>query len=220
MTGQPRDPSPTSTTMHIEFSIPERPFAGYIFDCDGTLADTMPLHYQAWRKTLDANGAQDTFPLKQFYAMGGIAPVDILEQLNRDHGLSLDIHQIAEDKEDVFMQSLETVEPIENVIQFARQVAQTHPVSVVSGGLKPIVLRTLELLELNELFNTVITPEDAKRGKPHPDMFLLAAEKMGVSPEHCVVFEDGQSGIDGARAAGMDVVFIDSHPEELSRSSH
>ena len=202
--------------MHVEFSMPNGPFEGYIFDCDGTLADTMPLHYQAWRKTLDAHGGQGTFPLQQFYAMGGVAPVDILAILNRDHGLSLDIHKIAEDKEAVFMESLESVEPIENVIQFAQDVGQNHPVSVVSGGLKPIVLKTLELLGLKELFPIVITPQDAARGKPHPDMFLLAAEKMGVAPEKCVVFEDGQSGIDGAHAAGMQTVFIDSHPDELS----
>ncbi|MEM6886325.1 MAG: HAD family phosphatase [Verrucomicrobiota bacterium] len=202
--------------MHIDFSMPQGDFAGYIFDCDGTLADTMPLHYKAWRKTLDQNGGKDTFPLKQFYSMGGVAPVDILAKLNRDHDLSLDIEKIAEDKEAVFMNSLETVEPIENVIQFVHEIAKNHPVSVVSGGLKPIVLRTLEMLDLDKIFEIVITPQDAERGKPHPDMFLLAAEKMGVAPEKCVVFEDGQSGIDGAHAAGMEVVYIASHPEEVA----
>lgn len=202
--------------MHIDFSMPDGDFTGYIFDCDGTLADTMPLHYKAWRKTLDENGGEGTFPLKQFYSMGGVAPVDILAMLNRDHNLSLDIEKIAEDKEAVFMNSLESVEPIENVIQLVRDVAKTHPVSVVSGGLKPIVIRTLEMLELDELFQIVITPQDAERGKPHPDMFLLAAEKMGVAPEKCIVFEDGQSGIDGAHAAGMATVFINSHPAEAA----
>jgi len=203
--------------MHIDFSIPDGVYEGYIFDCDGTLADTMPLHYQAWRKTLDENGGQDTFPLDQFYSMGGVAPVDILAMLNHNHGLSLDIEKIAEDKEAVFMQSLQSVEPIENVIDYAQKVAETCPVSVVSGGLKPIVLQTLSMLGLANLFNPVITPQDAERGKPHPDMFLLAAEKMEVAPEKCLVFEDGQSGIDGARAAGMAVVYIASHPVELSK---
>ncbi|MEM1157924.1 MAG: HAD family phosphatase [Verrucomicrobiota bacterium] len=202
--------------MHVDFSIPEGHFEGYIFDCDGTLADTMPLHYQAWRKTLDENGGQDLFPLEQFYSMGGVAPVDILAALNRDHQLTLDIHKIAADKEVAFMHSLETVDPIENVVQFARDAAKNHPVSVVSGGLKPVVIRTLEILELADLFHSVITPQDAERGKPHPDMFLLAAEKMSVAPGKCLVFEDGPSGMDGARAAGMEVVYIASHPDELS----
>jgi len=202
--------------MNVDFSIPERNFEGYIFDCDGTLADTMPLHYQAWRKTLDTNGAAEVFPLKQFYSLGGVAPVDILAMLNHDHGLSLDIEKVAADKEAAFMRALESVEPIENVVQFAQDIAKSHAVSVVSGGLKPIVIQTLEMLELAELFPIIITPEDAERGKPHPDMFLLAAERMGVSPENCVVFEDGQSGIDGARAAGMATVYIASHPAEVS----
>ncbi len=199
--------------MKLELTIPPGPFDGYIFDCDGTLADTMPLHYEAWRATLDAHGGENTFPLSQFYAMGGVSSEDIINQLNQDHGLEMNAHMVSEAKEEAFNNRLQTVEPIESVVEYARHVAKAHPVSVVSGGLKPVVLKTLGLIDMEGFFNPVVTPEDVKRGKPHPDMFLLAAKKMGVSPEKCLVFEDGQSGIDGAHAAGMQTVFIPSHSE-------
>jgi beta-phosphoglucomutase-like phosphatase (HAD superfamily) len=201
--------------MNLNLDIPDEPFDGYIFDCDGTLADTMPLHFQAWRATLDACGGEHLFPVEQFYAMGGVAPVDIIAQLNADHRLKLDAAVVAEAKEAAFLSRLHAVDAIEQVTSFARRMAHDHPVSVVSGGLKPIVLRTLELIEMAGVFDPIITPEDVERGKPHPDMFLLAAEKMGVAPENCLVFEDGQSGIDGAHAAGMQTVFIPTLPTRL-----
>lgn len=196
--------------MRFELDIPEGDFAGYIFDCDGTLADTMPLHYEAWRATLDAHGGENTFPLNQFYAMGGVSSHDIIQQLNRDHGLQMNAHEVSEAKETEFRNRLTTVDPIPEVTEYARMVAKQNPVSVVSGGLKPIVLKTLTLIGMEGFFNPVVTPEDVERGKPHPDMFLLAAEKMGVPPEKCLVFEDGPSGIEGARAAGMSTVLVPS----------
>jgi HAD superfamily hydrolase (TIGR01509 family) len=117
---------------------------------------------------------------------------------------------VAKVKEDIYLESLERVLPITVVRDFAREIARTRPVAVATGGWRRVVQRTLEVVGLGEVFPIIITPEDVVHGKPAPDMFLLAAERMGVDPRRCVVFEDGQPGVDGARAAGMDVVIIPS----------
>ena len=89
-------------------------------------------------------------------------------------------------------------------------ISKTHPVSVSTGGWRRVAGETLRLIGLGEIFTIIVTPEDVEHGKPAPDMFLLAAQKMGVPPQDCLVFEDGQPGVEGARAAGMEVVFIPS----------
>jgi len=190
--------------------IPDRSFDGYIFDCDGTLADTMPLHYEAWIQALEEQGAAPFFPEAVFYSLGGVSSANIIELLNRTHGLTMDPGEVSHRKEHLFLECLEQVEPIPEVAAFAREVAANHPVSVVSGGLPHVVSHTLKLIELDTLFPIVITPQDVAAGKPAPDMFFLAAERMKVAPEACLVFEDGPSGIEGARAAGMEVVIIPS----------
>jgi HAD superfamily hydrolase (TIGR01509 family) len=85
-------------------------------------------------------------------------------------------------------------------------------VAVASGGERQVVLRTLELIGLGQTFPVVVTAEDVERGKPEPDMFLLAAERMGVPPSECVVFEDAVLGLEAARRAGMASVLVRSPP--------
>lgn len=200
-------------TKELVLDIPPGDFAGYIFDCDGTLADTMPLHYAAWLAALREHQADHTFPESVFYGLGGVSSSEIISRLNQQHGLSMDPVLVSHRKEALFLDMLEKVDVIQPVTDFARaRAAEGFPVSVVSGGLRHIVLHTLELIGMAELFPIVITPEDVKHGKPAPDMFLLAAERMGVAPERCLVFEDGASGIEGARAARMGTVFVASHP--------
>ena len=114
-------------------------------------------------------------------------------------------------KEALFIELRSEMKLIEAVVAFARRaVAERIPVSVASGGPRDIVRHTLELMRLQDLFPVVVTPEDVVHGKPAPDMFLLAAQKMGVAPARCLVFEDAEPGIQAAEAAGMKWVHVES----------
>lgn len=190
------------------FSPPQRSYAGYIFDCDGTLADTMPLHHRAWQRALAENGATFPFPWDLFVSRAGMTLEQTVIELSREFAVSLDPARVAAAQRRHFAALEGEMRPIADVVAFAQQVARTHPLSVASGSLRATVDRTLRRLGLLELFPIVITPEDVQRGKPEPDMFLLAAERMGVAPAECLVFEDGEMGIEAARRAGMDVVRV------------
>ena len=106
------------------------------------------------------------------------------------------------------MGSLQRLELISPVVDFARNVSRTHPVAVASGGTRDVVRSTLAKTGLAPLFAVVVTADDVEHGKPAPDMFLLAAKFMGVEPAHCLVFEDGEPGIQAAKAAGMYCVAV------------
>jgi HAD superfamily hydrolase (TIGR01509 family) len=190
--------------------IPEGRFDGYIFDCDGTLIDSMPVHFRAWDEALRRLGNTQALSEELFYSFGGI-PTRRVARLFIDHyALAADPEELFHLKEKLFVDNLATVELIAPVVDFARKVARTHPVSVASGGPREVVLRSLQLSGLAELFPVVVTADDVTRGKPAPDMFLLAAEKMGVPARGCLVFEDAEPGVEAGLAAGMQVVRVQS----------
>lgn len=192
--------------MHLE--IPSGEFAGYIFDLDGTLVDTMPLHYAAWRDTMREFGLDRDLDEHLFYSLGGVPAVKVADIFNQHYGTNFEPLALREVKEARFGKLLPAAPLIESVVAFARQVAATHPVSVASGGPRDVVTDTLETRGLSALFPVVVTADDVERGKPAPDTFLLAAEKMGVAAEGCLVFEDAELGIEAAKAAGMQWVRI------------
>ncbi len=183
-----------------------RPFSGAIFDCDGTLADTMPLHYQAWEHTISVHGGE--FPERLFYELGGVPTPEIVRILNARYGISLDPERITHEKEARYAELLHLAQPIQPVVDLAHLLFQEFPLAVASGGQRPLVDRTLVGLGVTELFLAVCTTEDVERGKPEPDLFLLAAHRIGVAPESCVVFEDSDLGLEAARRAGMQGVDI------------
>lgn len=192
------------------FQLPDRPFAGYIFDCDGTLADSMPVHFQAWCDALQSFQPGFHFEESLYYSWAGVSTQGVVERLNKIHGTSLDPSAVARRKEDYYLQRMQSVQPIPEVVDFALAISRTHPVAVATGGWRRVAGETLRLIGLGDVFPIIVTPEDVEHGKPAPDMFLLAAEKMGIPPRECLVFEDGEQGIIGARAAGMEVVIIPS----------
>jgi beta-phosphoglucomutase family hydrolase len=179
-----------------------------IFDCDGTLADTMPLHYLAWREALDALGLTEIFPESQFYSLGGVPAFEVLEILKADHALAFDIPTLTEAKEEAFGRLVPRATPIVPVIDEARRFFEKIPMAVASGGQRELVEGTLIRLGIREWFPVVVGSQDTKRGKPAPDLFLLAAERLGVLPEHCVVFEDAPAGLEAAHRAGMRAVDV------------
>ncbi len=192
-------------------SIPEREFGGYIFDCDGTLVDSMPLHFRAWTIGFEKNEAPWVWEEDEFYANAGVPDRVTVEQLNQRYGAQIDPDLVHDRKVEWYSEMLHELTPVKAVADFARKLHQAgENISVASGSDLSIVIPSLEQIELRDIFEIIITPADVERGKPDPDMFLLAAERMGVDPADCLVFEDGQAGIDAATAAGMESVFVDS----------
>jgi beta-phosphoglucomutase family hydrolase len=194
----------------MQIEIPEGDFGGYIFDLDGTLVDTMPLHYTAWEAALRKAGLIGRLDENRFYALGGVPSRKVAALLGEHHGLKLDPEVVYRDKEDAFMSSVQKLELIIPVVEFARKMAKTRPVAIASGGNRDVVTSTLKKTGLAELFPIVVTADDVVHGKPDPDMFLLAAKLMGVEPTKCLVFEDGEPGVKAAKAAGMKCVFVPS----------
>ena len=188
------------------FSPPEKRYAGYIFDCDGTLAHSMPIHYRAWADTVEKHGAQ--FPENLFYSLGGMPSVRIVQILNDKFGTALEPELIATEKERLYVERIATTHPIKEVADFAREVASHAKVSVASGGVLPVVTRTLEAIGFKDFFPVIVTSEQVKRGKPFPDMFLEAAHRMRVAPSDCLVVEDSKAGFEAATAAGMDFAVV------------
>ncbi len=194
----------------MKLEIPPGDFAGYIFDLDGTLVDTMPLHYRAWDAAMRAVGLNAPLDEELFYSLGGVPTKRVAELIAAHYGLTVDVHAVFDHKEALFVDLQADAKLIEPVVEIARRMALTHPVSIASGGPRVIVRGMLELTGLAPLFPVVITPEDVVHGKPAPDMFLLAAQRMGVAPEKCLVFEDAEPGMRAAEAAGMQWVRVPS----------
>lgn len=183
-----------------EIIIP-RAIRGLIFDCDGTLADTHHLHQEAWDECMAELGV--TIPPNYLDDFKGVPTTNILETMNGRFGLSLDVAVVSEDKERRVFPKLARAEPIKAVIEVARRHKGVLPMAAASGGVGYNVLLTLKAIGLEGFFDAVLTADDPVRGKPFPDIFLLAAEKIGVAPEHCLVFEDSPLGIEAAHKAGM-----------------
>ena len=194
----------------MQLDIPPGDFAAYIFDLDGTLVDTMPLHYLAWDEVLRRVGMPGTLSEDLFYSLGGVPTLRVAELLAAHYGLKIDPRKVFHEKEALFSARTHEAALIEPVVAFARRVAKTHPVAVASGGPREIVSHTLQLKGLASLFGVVVSADDVAHGKPAPDMFLLAAENMGVEPTRCLVFEDAEPGMRAAEAAGMTWVRVAS----------
>lgn len=190
------------------FSLPERDFKGFIFDCDGTLADSMPLHFQAWRAAFAQHRAPFTFSWELFMRRAGKTLEVTVEELNQEFAASLDPVAVSAAQRASYAALLPEVGPIVPVLEFLQQIAGKSPVAVASGGDLPTVRTTLGALGVLELFPVIVTAADVLRGKPAPDMFLLAAERIAVEPRDCVVFEDSLLGIQAAEAAGMGAVLV------------
>jgi HAD superfamily hydrolase (TIGR01509 family) len=188
--------------------IPDHPFQAYIFDCDGTLVDSMPLHYIAWVESLQQHDAPFEFTEEVFYAHAGVKEQDVVKILNAQYGTNIDPVSVDELKMEIFRKRIPEVQPVRPVAEFAESLAGRFPLAVASGSEEPTVRGCLEATGLIHLFETIITPKLVKHGKPAPDMFLLAAERMGIAPSECLVLEDGNSGLEAAKAAGMQAVFI------------
>jgi beta-phosphoglucomutase family hydrolase len=179
---------------------------GLIFDCDGTIADTMPLHYEAWVAALSEHGAE--FPEALFYETAGIPTDRIIELLNERHGWSIPVKEAAEKKDRLYVELIPRITPIKPVVQTIQAFAGKLPMAVATGGTRAICSKTLATMGLLQHFQCLVTADDVKHGKPAPDIFLEAARQLRIAPEHCCAFEDADLGLAAARAAGMPVIDV------------
>ena len=193
------------------FSLPPREYAAFIFDCDGTLADSMPLHHQAWIRALRRHGAHFDFGWELFMSRAGKTIELTVSELNAEFGLGLDPTLVAAAQRAEYDALAQGVKPIAEVVACARERhAAGCPISVASGGDAPTVHRTLRTIGVADFFPIVVTAEEVAQGKPAPDLFLLAASRMGIAPADCLVFEDSLLGIAAAKRAGMGAVLVAS----------
>jgi beta-phosphoglucomutase family hydrolase len=179
---------------------------GIIFDCDGTLADTMPLHWQAWQAI--ASRHRFNFSRDRFYSLGGVPSRDILKILCAEQRLTLDPLDVAREKEAAYLPLVAQVEPINAVVAVAREHFGRIPLAVASGGTRRSIGQVLDHLGIRHLFQTIVTNEDVVRQKPAPDIFLEAARRLGVRPQSCRAYEDTDIGLQAIRAAGMEAVDV------------
>lgn len=181
-----------------------------IFDLDGTLADTMPYHFEGWRKACLKYGAHiDTSFLRKHTGSPGWI---IAEEVIKDCGLNgnVTIEQIMNEKFTEFFKLQHLIRPIEPVTDIVKKYHGRLPMAIGTGGHREAVERTLELTDLRKYFDIIVTANDVNSFKPHPETFLRCAELMQVDPEFIEVFEDADLGIEAAVKAGMKVTDVRS----------
>ena len=200
----------------MKLKIPDANFQAYLFDCDGTIADSMPLHYVAWKTALAEWNCE--FSEDLFYAWGGYPVAKIISLLNQERGLEMPVEELAHRKEQLYYERLPQLEAVPEVLEHIELQYGRIPFAVVSGSTRDSVTASLQTLGLLEKFATLVCAGDYQRGKPHPEGFLIAAERLRVQPAHCLVFEDTDAGIEAATAAGMASVRVPPPRERMARS--
>ena len=192
----------------MKMQLPAGTFRAYLFDCDGTVVDSMPLHYIAWTKAL----AEWNCPFDEqlFYQWGGMPPAEIVATLNKMQRLQIPVKAVAERKENLYYEQLPDLKPVPEVLEHINDQFGRIPFAVVSGSSRESIIKSLTTVHLLDRFPVLVGSEDYTRSKPAPDAFLVAAARLGVSPKDCLVFEDTEIGIQGATAAGMASVRVPS----------
>jgi beta-phosphoglucomutase family hydrolase len=185
----------------VQQFFPDKQFKAFLFDFDGTVVDTMPVHLDAWNKALAVYGLNLSSQQHQEWA--GIPTRDILKLLSQRHGIELPVEKFLKEKEEHYLKSLAEVKGIVPVVEIIIASYQKIPMGIVSGSRRKMIETTMKQLDLNKYFSVIVGAEDYKHGKPAPDCFLKAAEDLKVDPQDCLAFEDAELGLQAAHAAGM-----------------
>ncbi len=195
----------------MTLKLPAGNFKAYLFDCDGTIADSMPLHYVAWKATLAEWKCE--FDEKLFYSWGGMPVLEIISTLNKLQGLSMPVEEVAVLKEGKYLEFLPQLKAVPEVLEHVHASHGQIPFAVVSGSRRDSVVASLKALGILDRFETLVCAGDYTKSKPDPEPYLIAAKRLGVKPEDCLVFEDTDMGIESATAAGMASVKVPSVQE-------
>lgn len=151
------------------------------------------------------------FSEERFYELAGVPTDRIIALLAKEQGVTVDTQQAAVEKEDAFLELLHLLKPIDIILEVAAHYRGQLPMAVASGGFRQVIIRQLETIGCLDWFDTLVSAEDTQRHKPFPDVFLEAAQRLGVAPEHCIVYEDADLGLEAARAAGMHWIDVREH---------
>ncbi len=198
--------SSSRSSSNLTSNLPLEQFEAFLFDLDGTLADSLGLHNRAWIQTLGDLGNHMTEEILNEYT--GIPNTKTVEIFNQRFGWNLDAKAVAHAKESRFFMDFDQMPAIEPVVSIAKAFHRKKPLAVVSGGSRNVVHRILGNLNIEGLFQAIVCAEDTFHGKPSPDPFLRAANLLQIEPKKCLVFEDGAAGIQGAQACGMGVIKV------------
>lgn len=200
----------------MKLKIPENKFGAYLFDCDGTIVDSMPLHYLAWKKALSEWKCD--FSEELFYKWGGMPVAEVISTLNRERGLQMPVEEVEHQKENLYYEFLPQLKAIPEVLEHIEAQRGRIPFAVVSGSTRESVIASLTVVKLLDRFDTLVCAGEYKKSKPDPEAFLMAAAKLRVAPAACLVFEDTDMGIQAAHAAGMASVKVPPPWERNGRS--
>lgn len=181
-------------------------FDAFVFDCDGTLAHTGPIHFHAISTALASFGHTISEPW--FYRHGGLTMAGILEAFATVCGEHVTVDRVVPISTPVFMDTIANVREVAAVTTIARRYAGRKPMAVASSGQRAFVEATVEAIGLTPAFGAVVTIADVAHGKPAPDLYLEAARRLGVDPRRCLAFEDTAEGLEAARRAGMTCIDV------------
>lgn len=192
-----------------DFDLSQYRFDALIFDCDGTLAITAPLHFKA----LQASFALQKLELDEswYQTKLGISRDPLFREYEEEFATKIDQPNAIAQYEVAFVKLVRDVQESPLAASIARRHHGKVPMAVASGGQRFSVEHTLRACGLFELFDTVVTFEDVGIGKPAPDLFLEAARRLNTAPELCLVFEDSEEGVEAAHRAGMSVIDVRKH---------
>ncbi len=191
---------------HEALPLPQGPFRAFLFDMDGTVADSMPLHYRTWVQAVEEQGC--TFPPDLFLAWGGLTLPRTVEKLNETFGYAMHPADTSRRKEELYLEQMDEMLPVQSVLAHIHEHYGKLPFAIVSGSPRATIEGTLNRLGLLDRFDLIVGAEDYTHGKPDPEPFLVAARGLGVEPRDCLVFEDADAGIASAEAAGMQWVRV------------
>ncbi|MDR1283276.1 MAG: HAD family phosphatase [Opitutaceae bacterium] len=199
-------------TLAPTLALPADAFDAYIFDCDGTLADSMPAHYHAWTDTLSRLDLP-FISYAEYCRHGGYPPRMLADLLRQHSGPPLDPRTVTREKQAAYLANLPAIRPIAPIVDIARTAAaRRRPLAVASTSSREVVIKTLAAIGLAEVFPVIIGGDDVEYRKPAPDCYLLAARRLDIPPARCLAFEDSEAGQEAATRAGMTVMRVPPAP--------
>jgi len=172
-----------------------------IFDLDGTLSDSLPVHIASWHAVCGKLNC--TFDERILVEMTGAPTISFAERIKREQNLDIDPEEMVAMKQQEFRKNINRIKPHDAVIELMKSAHGKIPMAVGTGASRTSAMLQMQELEISDLFDFIVTADDVERHKPEPDTFLKCAELMNIAPQYCQVFEDGELGMQAAQTAGM-----------------